>query len=202
MRRLLAVVVLSVLAAAPPTARADGSVQVVAAAGVAYPLGDFGNGVKLTDAISWAFPLDGQLQFRLAKQFALGAYVRYAPTAVASTCSGCTLTDLAFGGRAEYRFSEKLEGGGWLGVFAGYDQLKNEAPATGGVKATRTFSGIEGGFAGGADFELGGLTLGPYVQLTLGEFTKQTGSGVISTEIASKGVHAYLGAGVRLALLL
>jgi hypothetical protein len=111
------------------------------------------------------------------------------------------VNDLAFGGRVEYRFSEKLEGGGWLGAFAGYEQLKSEFGAAGTTKTTRTYSGIEGGAAGGMDFELGGLTLGPYVQFTVGQYSKQSGSGISST-IASKGMHGFFGAGIRLALLL
>lgn len=201
MRRLLPFLVLSALAAAP-AARADGSVQIVAGAGVAKPFGDVANGAKMADAVDWAFPLDAQLQFRLMRQLALGGYVRYAPTTVPSVCSGCTVNDLAFGGRVEYRFSDKLEGGAWIGAFVGYDQLKSEAPsAAAGTKITRTLSGLEGGAALGGDFELGGLTLGPYVQLTLGEYTKQSAPGA-SSSIASKGVHAFLGGGIRLALLL
>lgn len=199
MRRLLTLITLSVLAA-PVAARADGSIQLIAAGGVAKPFGDVANGVKMSDSIEWAFPLDGQLQFRVVKQLAVGAYVRYAPTSVASACSGCTLNDLAFGGRVEYRFGERLEGGGWLGAFAGYEQLKSEVKNPAGT-ITRTLSGIEGGVAGGMDFELGGLTVGPYVQLTLGQYSKQSGDGV-SSSIASKGMHGFFGAGVRVALLL
>jgi hypothetical protein len=201
MRRLLTLVVLSVLAS-PLAGRADGSIQIVAGAGVAKPFGDVANGAKMADAVDWAFPLDGQLQFRVMKQLAVGGYVRYAPTSVPSVCSGCTVNDLAFGGRVEYRFSERLEGGGWLGAFAGYEQLKSESPSVAAsTKTTRTLSGVEGGLAAGGDFELGGLTLGPYVQLTVGEYTKQSGAGVSST-IASKGVHAFFGGGIRLTLLL
>lgn len=196
MRRLLTLMVLSVLAS-PLAARADGSIQLLAAGGVAKPFGDLGNGVKLGDAVDWAFPLDAQLQFRVVKQLAVGAYVRYAPTTVASSCPGCSVNDLGLGGRLEYRFSDKLEGGGWFGVFAGYEQLKNTV-----ASASVKFSGFEGGAAGGMDFELGGLTVGPYVQLTLGEYTKQTGAGVVSTTIASKGMHGFFGGGVRIGLLL
>jgi hypothetical protein len=198
MRRLLTLVVLSALAS-PLAARADGSIQIVAAGGAAKPFGDVANGIKMSDELDWTFPLDAQLQFRIVKQLALGGYFRYAPTSVASSCAGCTVNDLAFGARLEYRFSEKLEGGGWLGVFAGYEQLKSDV-GSGATKVSRTLSGPEGGAAGGMDFELGGLTLGPYVQFTAGEYTKQTGSG--STTIASKGMHGFFGAGIRLALLL
>jgi hypothetical protein len=201
MRRLLTLVVLSVLAS-PLAARADGSIQIIAAGGAAKPFGDVANGAKMSDTIEWAFPLDAQLQFRILKPLALGAYVRYAPTSIKSGCSGCSVNDLAFGGRLEYRFSDRLEGGAWLGVFAGYEQLKSDVTPTGSAKISRTLSGFEGGAAGGMDFELGGLTLGPYVQLTLGEYSKVSGTGVVSSSIASKGVHGFFGAGIRLALLL
>jgi hypothetical protein len=200
MRRLLTLVLLSVLAS-PLAARADGSIQVIAAGGAAKPFGDIANGIKMADNIEWAFPLDAQLQFRVVKQLALGGYVRYAPTSVASKCSGCTVNDLGFGARLEYRFSEKLEGGGWLGVFAGYEQLKSEFTPAAAAKITQTLSGFEGGAAGGMDFELGGLTLGPYVQVTMGQYSKQSLPGASST-IASKGMHGFFGAGIRLALLL
>lgn len=199
MRRLFTVVLLSALAA-PVAARGDGSIQLVAAGGAAKPFGDVANGVKMADSIDWAFPLDAQLQFRIVKHLALGAYARYTPTSVGSSCSGCTLTGLAFGARAEYRLGERLEGGGWLGAFLGYEQLESEVEGA-AATVTRTLSGVEGGAAGGVDFELGGLTVGPYLQLTVGQYSKQSGAGVSST-IASKGMHGFFGAGVRVGLLL
>ncbi len=199
MRRLLSLILLSVVAA-PLGAQADGSIQIVAAGGAAKPFGDRSDGVKLSDDVDWAFPLDGQLQFRIVKQLSLGGYVRYAPMTVPSSCTGCSANDLAFGGRLEYRFDEKLEGGGWLGVFGGYEQTKFES-GSGTAKTSITYSGPEGGVAGGMDFELGGLTLGPYVQLTMGEYTSRSG-GTGSSTLASKGMHAFFGAGIRLALLL
>jgi hypothetical protein len=201
MRRLLPLVALSVLAF-PRIARADGSFQLVAAGGVSRPFGDLANGQKMTDALDWAFPFDGQMQFRIVKSLAVGAYVRYAPTSAASSCSGCGVKELAFGGRAEVRFGERLEGGPWVGVFAGYDQLKNDYTAPTGGGLSWTLSGPEGGAAAGIDFELGGVTVGPYLQLVVGEYTRQTGSGVASTSPSSKGVHGFGGGGVRLTLLL
>lgn len=201
MKRLLTLVVLSALAA-PLAARADGSIQLSARAGVAKPFGDIGDGVKLTDSVDWAFPLDAQLQFRILKQLSIGAYGRYAPTSVKSTCSGCTLNDIGFGGVLEYRFSEKLEGGPWLGVSGGYEMLKADKPSgTGSAKVSSTISGLEGAVSAGADFELGGLTLGPYVQLSLGQFSKVSAAGA-SSSISSKGMHGFFGAGIRLSLLL
>jgi hypothetical protein len=192
MRRLLGCIALSSVLALPLAARADGSIQLSASAGVAKPFGDIGDGLKLGDSIDWAFPLEARLAFRVAKQLAVGAYGRYAPTAAAATCPGCTVTDVGLGALVEYRFGEKPEGGPWLGASLGWEQLKT---SVGGGSGTAT--GFEGALQGGADFEVGGVTLGPFLQLSLGEFTK-TSAGSIN----SKGAHGTFGAGVRVVLLL
>ncbi len=200
MKRLLTLVVLSVLAV-PLATRADGSIQINARAGAAKPFGDIGNGAKLTDFVDWAFPLDASVQFRVIKQLSVGAYGRFAPTSLKSGCNGCSANDLGFGGVVEYRFSEKLEGGVWLGASAGYQMLKTEQPDLTGLKVKSTLSGWEGAISGGVDYELGGLTLGPYLQVAFGEYgTSKTDAG--STSIASKGMHGFFGGGIRLTLLL
>lgn len=199
MRRLLTLIALSVVAA-PLAARADGSIQLGARAGVAKPSGDIGDGQKLGDFIDWAFPLEADLQFRLIPEFSIGAYARFSPTVLKSGCSGCAANDLGLGAIAEYRFSSKLEGGPWIAVHAGWEQLKLDR-TVGTTKLTSTLTGFEGGAAGGIDYELGAVTLGPYLQLTLGEYTKGSVSSVTQS-ITSKGVHAFFGAGLRLTLLL
>jgi hypothetical protein len=192
MRTLLTCAVLSVLAL-PLAARAEGSVELGASVGIAKPFGDIGDGLKLGDSIDWAFPLAARLAFRVAKPLAVGAYGRYAPTAAASTCPGCTVHDVGLGALVEYRFGEKPEGGPWVGLSAGWEQLKTSASGGGSGSAT----GFEVAAAGGSDFEVGGLTVGPFVQLSLGEFTK-TSAGSID----SKGMHGWFGVGVRVTLLL
>ena len=135
MRRLLGLTLLSLLAA-PLAVRADGSIQLTARGGVAKPFGETANGAKLADGVAWAFPLEAQLQFRVTKQLAIGAYGRYAPTTLASdlsdACSAanvsCGVTDIGFGALAEYRFRERLEGGPWLGASFGWEMLKSRRP--------------------------------------------------------------------------
>lgn len=199
MRRLLTLVAL-LAAAAPLAARADGSIQLGARAGVAVPSGDLGDGQKLGDYVDWAFPLEADLQFRLVPEFSIGAYGRFSPTVLKSGCSGCTANDLGLGALAEYRFSGKLEGGPWLGVHAGWEQLKLDRTVL-SAKETSTLSGFEAGVAGGLDYALGAVTLGPYLQLTIGEYTKGSALGTTQST-TSKGAHAFFGGGVRVTLLL
>jgi hypothetical protein len=212
MRRLGLLLLASTLAA-PLATRADGSVQVDLSAGIARPFGQSTSGINLSDGIAWGFPLQADIQFRFLKQFAAGPYVRYTPTVLASSqqdsCSGtgvsCNASDLAFGGLFEYRFSEKLEGGPWLGGLVGWEMLKATVPES-GKQATSTLSGLEIGVRGGMDFELGGVTIGPWGALQLGQFTNQqnevggqTSSGSITS---NKSAHGWYSVGVRVALLL
>lgn len=201
MRRLLTLVALSALAAAPLAARADGSIQLGARAGVSKPFGDIGNGQKLGDFVDWAFPLEADLQFRIVPEFSIGAYGRFSPTTLKSGCPGCSANDLGLGLVGEYRFSGKLEGGPWIDLFAGYNQLKLDQISIASGKQTATLTGYEVGVSSGIDFELGGLTLGPFLQFTIGEFLTQKYAGV-SQSIDSKGAHAFFGGGIRIALLL
>ncbi len=152
MRRLLGLTLLSLLAA-PLAVRADGSIQLTARGGVAKPFGETANGEKLADGVAWAFPLEAQLQFRVTKQLAIGAYGRYAPTTLASdlsnACSAadvsCGVTDIGFGALTEYRFRERLEGGPWLGASVRVGDAEEPTPATATAKATSTLSGFEVG---------------------------------------------------------
>jgi outer membrane autotransporter protein len=207
MRRPFALLVVSILAA--PAARADGSIALNARAGVAKPFGDFGNGIALADSVEWGFPLQADLQFRFAKQLSVGAYGRYAATTLASktsdacTAFSCKLADIGFGAIAEYRFSDRLEGGPWIGALVGYEMLRGDISSGGSTptKVSSKTSGFEAGAQVGVDFELGGVTIGPWGSLQFGQFSK-TKVGSSSTTIADKGLHGWVQVGLRLSLLL
>jgi hypothetical protein len=208
MRKVVCLLALSVLAA--PLARADGSIVLNARAGVERPWGDFQTARPVSDAIDWAFPFQGDLQFRLTRTLQVGGYFRYAPTVLATRAHNlcrsqnvsCSDTDTAFGGVVEYRFSDRLEGGGWVGASLGYEMLKSElGNVANSTKQSTTFSGLEGGVQAGIDFELGGLTIGPFLQISGGEFTSQT-TNVGSSAFTGKRLHGWAGLGVRISLVL
>jgi hypothetical protein len=207
MRRLLPLIALSALAG-PLPASADGSIVLSGRAGAATPFGDVANGGQLGDAVEWAFPLQADLQFRFAKRFQAGAYGRYAPTTLASRVddrcdaagASCGYEDIAFGGILEYRFRDRLEAGPWVGATVGYELLRAEE-TSGGVKSETTFSGFEAGVQGGMDFELGGITIGPWASLSAGQFSKADRDAG-SDDITDKGVHGWFQVGLRFSLLL
>ncbi len=210
MRKVLPLLVLSALAA-PLAAQAEGSVALTARAGIAKPFGEASKGEKLGDAITWAFPLQVDLQFRFAKQLSAGAYFRYAPASldatVSNACSAssvsCSFADVAFGGIAEYRFRERLEGP-WVGALVGYELLKGTQSQL-GTKTKSTLSGLDLGAQAGVDFELGGLLLGPWASLNVGEFTKEkieSGGATRSGSIDQKELHGWFQVGVRASLVL
>jgi hypothetical protein len=206
MRKLFPLLLLSIVAA--PLARADGSIQLSARGGVAKPFGDVGDGAALGDAVDWAFPLQADLQFRFLKQLSVGAYARYAPTVLASDLSdacdlvdgSCDLADVGFGLIAEYRFRDRLEGGPWVGALVGYEMLTGN---TAGAATERSFrlSGLEAGVEAGMDFELGGLTLGPWASVMAGRFSKVKVEGD-SSSIDDEGFHGWFQVGLRVSLLL
>jgi hypothetical protein len=206
MRKLVTLVVLTILAA--PIARADGSIQLSARGGVAKPFGDAADGAPLGDAVEWAFPLQADLQFRFLKQLSVGAYARYAPTVLASDVSdacdavdaSCDLADIGLGVIAEYRFRDRLEGGPWVGALVGYEMLTGDRPAVGGGQSSR-LSGFEAGVEAGMDFELGGLTLGPWGSIMAGQFSKVK-AGDDSSSLDDKAFHGWFQIGLRVSLLL
>lgn len=208
MRRLLTLIVLSTLAA-PLAARADGSIQLNARGGFGLPLGSTAGSAKYKDAIAYAIPLQADLQFRMLKQLSLGGYFRYSLNGVATDAKDlceaagatCSSTGMGFGLISEYRFSEKLEGGGWLGAQLGYELLESETKA-GGTTESATAKGFELGVSAGWDATLGGLTVGPWVFLNVGQFSTVDASGGGSGSIPDKKIHALAGVGLRVSLLL
>jgi outer membrane autotransporter protein len=211
MRTVFSLLVLSVLAA-PLSSLADGSIAINGRAGVAKPWGDFAKDEPMSDGLSWGFPLQADLQFRFTKQLSLGAYVRYAPlllsddakTACDALGASCSAADIGLGGVVEYRFSERMEGGGWVGANVGYELLRSDT-GVGTAKATFTSTGLEAGAQVGYDFELGGLTIGPFLQAGAGQFTKEkvkSGGQTTTSSIGDKAIHGWAGVGLRFTLLL
>ncbi len=211
MRKLASLVALSVLAV-PLAARADQSIAVNFRGGAAKPWGDVSKGNGMSSDTPWGFPLQGDLAFRFTKQLGVGAYVRYAPlllsdsyqngcNAAGFTCSG---SDLAFGGLVEYRFGERLDGGGWLGASVGYEMLRSVSGSA-GQRVTGTASGFEAGAQAGYDFTLAALTIGPFVHASLGQYGSlkvQTGGQTSTGSISGKAMHGWIGVGIRVGILL
>lgn len=211
MRKLLALLAASVLAV-PLAASADQQIAINFRGGVAKPWGDASKGDPMSDTVGWAFPLQGDLAFRFTKNIGVGAYVRYAPILVAekfdNACKAaggsCSASDLAFGGLFEYRFGERLDGGGWLGASFGYEMAKGKGPAGTGT-ATSTLSGFEGGVQVGYDMTLAGITIGPFLHANLGQFgsAKLEAPGQSqSGSITDKAMHGWFGLGIRFGILL
>lgn len=211
MRKLPCLLALSVLAA-PLAARADQSIAINFRGGVAKPWGDFAKGAPMSDGVSWAFPLQGDLAFRFTKEIGVGAYVRYAPLTLSDAAqngcnaagTSCSAADIAFGPLFEYRFGERLDGGGWLGASLGYEMARNEV-GVGGQKRAATSTGFEGGVQAGYDFTLAGITIGPFVHAGAGQFSKvktQFAGQTTTANIPQKATHGWFGIGIRVGILL
>lgn len=211
MRKLLPLLLLSALAA-PLAARADLSMAINFRGGAAKPWGDFAKGAPMSDSLSWGFPLQGDLAFRFTKELGLGVYLRYVPLTLADAAQNgcnaagisCSASDLAFGGLFEYRFGDRLDGGGWLGANVGYEMLKTTT-GSGSQKSTSTGTGFEASLQAGYDFTLAALTVGPFLQGGLGQFGKvktEVGGQTTTSSVAGKAVHGWIGLGIRVGILL
>jgi len=210
MRKLLCLLALSVLVV--PSARADQSIAINFRGGAAKPWGDMVKGAHMSDNLSWGFPLQGDLAFRFTKQLGVGAYVRYAPLNLSDSAQNacnahgrsCSTSDIGFGGLVEYRFGERLDGGGWLGASVGYEMLRFQG-GTGSQSSTSTASGFEAGLQAGYDFTLAGITIGPFVHCDVGQFGKvkyEAGGQTTTSNITDKAMHGWFGIGVRLGILI
>lgn len=210
MRKLLVLLALSGLAV--PLARADQQIAINFRGGAAKAWGDAAREEPMSDTVEWAFPLQGDLAFRFTKHIGVGAYLRYAPITLPdaaknlcnATGTSCSAHDLAFGALGEYRFGERLDGGGWLGAFLGYELLKSQT-GTGSQKVTGTMSGFEAGLQAGYDFTLAALTIGPFVHAGLGRFgsaKSETGGQTTSQGVSGKTIHGWYGVGIRVGILL
>ncbi len=211
MRKLLALLALSVLAV-PLAASADQQIAINIRGGAAKPWGDASKGDPMTDTVGWAFPLQGDLAFRFTKNIGVGVYARYAPTLLAESADNackaaggsCSATDLSFGGLFEYRFGERLDGGGWVGASLGYEMAKSKISSA-AQSGTSTLSGFEGGVQAGYDMTLGGLTIGPFVHANFGQFSSakvESGGQTQSGSITDKAFHGFFGLGIRVGILL
>lgn len=210
MRKLLALLALSVVTA--PLARADQQIAINLRGGAAKAWGDASKDDPMSDKVDWAFPLQADLAFRFTKQIGVGVYFRYGPfllpDKVKNACNAagatCSAFDLGFGALGEYRFGERLDGGGWLGASLGYEMGRTQGSA-GGQKVTGTLSGFEAGLQAGYDFTLAALTIGPFVHAGLGQFSSvktEIGGQTTSESVAGKTLHGWYGVGIRLGILL
>jgi autotransporter-like protein len=198
MRKLLMV---AALALVPVVSQA----QFVVGARLGYGsgLGDVaGNGattLAMSDWVKSQIPLQLDALYKVTPEVAVGAYFSYgfAQTGIAEcdlSGADCSAKDTRVGVQAVYTFNNSSPTlVPWLGVNVGYEW---NTISTGGVDAT--FKGMEWlGLQAGGDFKVNEqFSVGPYVQLSLGQYSSGEVAGT-SGDVVDTTAHQWLGFGVR-----
>ncbi|HEX9307715.1 MAG TPA: hypothetical protein VF894_09510 [Anaeromyxobacter sp.] len=155
--------------------------------GYGMPFGDISSGAAQRDVITSGVPLQLDAGFKLGPIDG-GAYFSYGFAQPESSCTGSCSANVIRAGLQGSLHSEIRPGREvWAGVLAGYERL-----SAGGGSA----SGWEGGLQAGFDFASSTTGFGPFVSLTIGQFSSITEDGT-SASVPDKKFHGTFQLGVR-----
>ncbi len=217
MRNVLAMAILAVLAPGPARAREEGAPRRVTAgvrtgfgtsAGSAYADGKSGIAYSMAGAFSSQVPFQLDVAFRPTEWISVGGYASYGfdvvGSAVKATCANagkaCTAHTARLGVQVFYRVG-KIERrfDPWVAVGLGWEWSTYEQ--AGGFSAS--FSGPEvPSLEAGVEYEATPrMTIGPWVQLAVGRFTRVETSAPApygtSTVDAEPRFHEWVAIGIR-----
>ncbi len=188
MKKLFAAAVFALALAAPSVAAAQAP-YVGFRVGYGMPYGGITTGVSQRDVISSGVPLQLDAGFKLGPVDG-GAYFSYGFAQPDSSCTGSCSANVIRAGLQGSLHSEIRPGReAWAGVLAGYERM-----SVGGGDAS--VSGWEGGLQGGFDFASSTTGFGPFMSLTVGQFSNVTEDGA-SASITDKKFHGTFQLGVR-----
>jgi outer membrane protein W len=181
----------------------DKKIMLGVRTGYSIPMGDAAKDAPLNDGVSGMIPLQLDLGYRVTPNIVVGGYFQYGFVMVKDCPDGadCSGNDLRFGVQGQYHLSPGESINPWFGVGLGYEILKNKAEAA-GVEVTASSKGMEFlNLQGGADFAVAdGIGVGPFVSLSLGQFSKakiEGGGMEMDGDIEDKAMHQWLTIGVR-----
>jgi len=196
MRKLL--MLGAVLAAVVVPTASQAQFTLGARLGYGIPMGDVAKDAKLSDWAKGQIPIQLDAMYKLTPDISVGAYFSYAFGLLNSDISDfcdATNTDCSFsvwraGIQGAYSFARVSPTFvPWLGVGIGWENAT--ADFGGGSFDTNGFEFLN--LQGGADYSVSKqLAVGPYVQFSLGQFSKSDGE-----DIPDKAMHEWLSFGIR-----
>src|SRR6266545_5920922 len=177
------------LALAAPSLASAQAPYVGGRVGYGMPFGEISAGAPQRDVISSGVPLQLDAGFKLGPVDG-GAYFSYGFAQPDSSCGGSCSANVIRAGLQGSLHSEIRPGREvWAGVLAGYERM-----SVGGGDAS--VSGWAGGLQGGFDFASSTTGFGPFMSLTVGQFSNVTEDGA-SASITDKKFHGTFQLGVR-----
>jgi len=164
--------------------------------GYAIPLGDLGEGAKMSDGISGQIPIWLDAGYMVTPNILIGLYGQYGFVQT-KDCSSCSAHDIRFGLQGQYHVSPAESVDPWLGVGFGYEVL-GFSQTVRGVESSGSFKGFEFlNLQGGADFKVAdAFTVGPFLSFSLGQYSKVS-SGDFSADIEQTALHQWLTFGAK-----
>jgi hypothetical protein len=177
--------------------------------GYSRPMGGIAQDAPLSDIVSSRFPLWFDVGFRIGPHWYVGAFLQYGFVSMPSSyCGKCSAHDIAGGAGAMVHLTPHALIDPWLGIGAGYESVSGTEHTFGN---NFSFSGFQlFNLQGGVDYTLEHLALGPFVSLSVGQYSTSTitvfpdpalgGNGSVSTtvgDIKGQVLHEWLTIGVR-----
>jgi hypothetical protein len=152
--------------------------------GYSLPIGGVAQDASLRDVVSGRFPLWLDVGYRVNPRWYFGAFLQYGFMSVPSSfCSTCSLHDITGGVGAMFHVAPYAFLDPWIGAGFGYESLSG-SDALGG---TVSLAGVQfGNLQAGLDYYLHDLGVGPYVSLSVAQYSLATVT-VPSTGAASTG---------------
>jgi hypothetical protein len=204
-------VLLALLAAAAPAgaqpAPDDEGLLVGVRAGWGVPYGDTTPDAPLEDLADGKLPLGLEIGHRFGRHVRGAFYLEFAPASLAIACpedASCRGFDVRFGLAFELHLAPRSWLDPWLGLGFGMEHLQAETPPPGSAADAWEMSwfGLEVPIEAGLDFAISpSLTLGPYVSVTIAQFTSTSsrppGGPTTSGGIDERATHGWVQAGLR-----
>jgi hypothetical protein len=136
-------------------------------------MGDIAQGTSLNDIVSSRFPLWFDLGYRIDSHWYLGAFVQYGFMSMPSGyCKKCSARDITVGAGATYHLMPHAFIDPWLGIGVGYESVSATENTFGD---TISFSGFQlCNVQAGVDYYVNHLALGPFVSLSVAEYSTST----------------------------
>jgi hypothetical protein len=206
MRRLL--LIGSLVALLVPTA-SHAQFQIGLRLGYAPAMGDAYQAkgdpsvAKMSDGVKSQVPIQIDANYKINKDMAAGLYFSYGFGQVGSTVkdsvspASVSASAIRVGAQGNYTFSSVASPlVPWAGVFVGYEQAKLSLSS--GASGDFTLSGYELGVQVGGDYKVTPqFGVGPFIGLSVGQYTSVSGSGDVQAPSIDTKTHEWFTIGVR-----
>jgi hypothetical protein len=186
----------------------DTGLSLGARLGYGAPMGDAGKDQKLSGILSSSIPLVLEANYRVTRNWVVGAYFQYAyategsdlSNACGGPCTKGTASSMRYGIQGQYRFSTPGMTP-WIGIGFGAEAISAKISAGGNSLTLKANSNFFGDFqvGGGVEWTMSkGFTVGPFLNVTYAKYTKlDSGSGSESIPSDQQTWHEWLQIGVK-----